>query len=212
VSLPFVYKYIKVIAHAYSGKMDYLFYWYFVIIKPGFLVGSVSLHITERLISMSNEEKILMVLGKQGEMLETLVSEQQQTNQRLDRIEADVAELKTDVAELKTDVAELKTDVAELKTDVAELKADVARLKTDVARLETNVARLETNVARVETDVYKSKTTIGGRIDDLSKLVHAIAEHQNDDYDLLQRVDKKLDIISAMSYDHEQKFRKIKAI
>ena len=147
---------------------------------------------------MSNEEKILMVLGKQGEMLETLVSEQQQTNQRLDRIEADVAEL--------------KTDVAELKTDVAELKADVARLKTDVARLETNVARLETNVARVETDVYKSKTTIGGRIDDLSKLVHAIAEHQNDDYDLLQRVDKKLDIISAMSYDHEQKFRKIKAI
>ena len=41
---------------------------------------------------------------------------------RLERIEADVAELKTDVAELKTDVAELKTDVAELKGDSLEVK------------------------------------------------------------------------------------------
>ncbi len=62
---------------------------------------------------------------------------------RLERIEADVAELKTDVAELKTDVAELKTDVAELKTDVAELKTDVAELKTDVANLKTDVAVLK---------------------------------------------------------------------
>ena len=41
---------------------------------------------------------------------------------RLERIEADVAQLKTDVAELKTDVAELKTDVAELKGDMLEVK------------------------------------------------------------------------------------------
>ena len=37
------------------------------------------------------------------------------TNERLTRLETDVAELKTDVAELKTDVAELKTDVGHLK-------------------------------------------------------------------------------------------------
>ena len=44
------------------------------------------------------------------------------TTQRLERLEADVAELKTDVAELKTDVAELKTDVAELKTNMTKLE------------------------------------------------------------------------------------------
>ena len=57
---------------------------------------------------------------------------------RLQRVEADVAELKVDVSVLKTDVAELKTDVAQLKTDVktdAQLKTDVAELKTDVAVL-----------------------------------------------------------------------------
>ena len=41
---------------------------------------------------------------------------------RLERIEADIAELKADVRELKGDVRELKTDVRELKTDVHELK------------------------------------------------------------------------------------------
>ena len=41
---------------------------------------------------------------------------------RLERIEADVAELKVDVAQLKVDVAQLKTDVAHLKGDSLEVK------------------------------------------------------------------------------------------
>lgn len=41
---------------------------------------------------------------------------------RLERIEADVAELKVDVAQLKVDVARLKTDVAHLKGDSLEVK------------------------------------------------------------------------------------------
>ncbi len=49
-------------------------------------------------------------------------------NQRLDNLEADVAELKTDMAEVKADVAELKTDVAELKTDMAGLKTEVRQI------------------------------------------------------------------------------------
>ena len=50
---------------------------------------------------------------------------------RLERIEADVAELKARMKRVEADVAELKTDVAELKTDVAQLKTDVAQLKGD---------------------------------------------------------------------------------
>ena len=72
---------------------------------------------------------------------------------RLERIEADIAELKVDVAELKTDVAELKTDVAELKTDVTQLKTDVTQLKTDVTQLKTDVTQLKTDVTQLKTDV-----------------------------------------------------------
>ncbi len=50
---------------------------------------------------------------------------------RLDRLEADIAEMKIDIAALKADVAGLKVDVAGLKTDVAGLKTDVAVLKGD---------------------------------------------------------------------------------
>ena len=48
---------------------------------------------------------------------------------RLERIEADVAELKSDVAKLKSDVAELKSDVAVLKGDMAILKGDMLEVK-----------------------------------------------------------------------------------
>ena len=62
---------------------------------------------------------------------------------RLERVEADVAEMKIDIAALKSDVRELKTDVAELKTDVSGLKTDVSGLKTDVSELKTDVAVLK---------------------------------------------------------------------
>ena len=50
---------------------------------------------------------------------------------RLERVEADIVELKSDVAVLKSDVEVLKSDVAVLKSDVAVLKSDVAVLKGD---------------------------------------------------------------------------------
>ena len=62
---------------------------------------------------------------------------------RLERVEADIVELKADVAVLKADVAVLKADVAELKTDVAELKTDVTELKTDVAMLKGDVLEMK---------------------------------------------------------------------
>ena len=69
---------------------------------------------------------------------------------RLERVEADIVELKADVAVLKADVAVLKADVAVLKTDVAELKTDVAELKTDVAELKTDVAMLKGDVLEMK--------------------------------------------------------------
>ena len=54
---------------------------------------------------------------------------------RLERIEADVAELKADVAELKTRVKRVEADVVELKADVVELKTRMKRVETDVAQL-----------------------------------------------------------------------------
>lgn len=41
---------------------------------------------------------------------------------RLDRVEADIREMKVDIRRLKSDVAELKSDVAELKGDSLEFK------------------------------------------------------------------------------------------
>ena len=76
---------------------------------------------------------------------------------RLERIEADIAELKADVRELKTDVRELKGDVRELKGDVSGLKTDVSGLKTDVSELKTRVGRLEGDVAVLKGDSLEAK-------------------------------------------------------
>ena len=63
------------------------------------------------------------------------------SEERFDRIDRDLAEVKTDVAVLKADVAVLKTDVAELKTDVVELKAGFANLEARVDEFQVDIKR-----------------------------------------------------------------------
>jgi len=126
---------------------------------------------------MSNEERILAILEthitlleKQGEtlekhgaMLENLVAEQRQTNQRLDRLESDVKVLKAETTSLKVDVLELKTSTKK-------------------------------------------------RFDDIDRKITALSHHQDTDYDTIHAVNKRIDILAAVSHDHEQKFKRLKAI
>ena len=54
-------------------------------------------------------------------------------DERLAKIEGEVAGLKSDVAALKSEVASLKSDVSSLKSDVSTLKSDVADMKATLA-------------------------------------------------------------------------------
>ena len=76
---------------------------------------------------------------------------------RLERVEADVAEMKIDIAALKSDVAVLKSDMAEVKADISGLKTDVSGLKTDVSGLKTDVSGLKTDVATLKGDSLEAK-------------------------------------------------------
>ena len=50
------------------------------------------------------------------------------------------------------------------------------------------------------------------KLDDLEKYFIAMSHHQDTDYDSIQAVNKRLDILTAVSHDHEQKLQKLKAI
>lgn len=72
----------------------------------------------------------------------------QLVNQRLERLENDVAGLKADITGVKSDVSGLKTDMTGVKSDVAELKTDMTEVKSDVAGLKADVAELKTGQDR----------------------------------------------------------------
>ncbi len=114
------------------------------------------------------------------------------TNERLGRVESDVAELKEGQARLESDVAELKegqaelregqtrleSDVAELKEGQAELRERQTRLESDVAELKEGQTELREGQARLESDVAELKegqtelkaghTRLEGRIGDVA--------------------------------------------
>ena len=96
-------------------------------------------------------EELLQLPAIVAELVQTVRDYMEATNQRQDRLEADVAELKAGQARLEGDVSELKIGQARLEADVAELKAGQARLEGDVAELKTGQARLEGDVAELKT-------------------------------------------------------------
>ena len=69
---------------------------------------------------------------------------------RLERIEADVAELKTRMTRVEADVAELKIRMTRVEADVAELKIRMTRVEADVAVLKTDVAVLKGDMLEIK--------------------------------------------------------------
>ena len=72
--------------------------------------------------------------------------------------------------------------------------------------------RLEVDVKTVKADILELKASTKRRFDDIEKKIIALSHHQDTDYDTIHAVNKRLDILTAVSHDHEQKFQKLKAI
>ena len=83
-----------------------------------------------------------------------------QVNQRLDRIEADVAELRAGQTELRADVAELRAGQTELRADVAELKTGQAELRADVAELKTGQTEIRADFSDLKTAQVKMSSQL----------------------------------------------------
>ena len=111
------------------------------------------------------EELVARIATQLEELTNVLTRFTEQTNQRLDKVETDVTELKEGQARLEAGQARLETDVAGLKEGQARLEARTERLEAGQARLETDVtslkegqARLEDSQARLETRMDRLET------------------------------------------------------
>ena len=111
-------------------------------------------------------EKHSEMLEKHSEILMVLVKGQQQTNQRLDKLEVEVSNIKSDVSNIKTELADIKSKAT----------------KTDQ------------------------------RIEELNAVMSLVVHQQSEDFTLLQKVDKKIDALTAITHAHEKKFQMLKAI
>jgi uncharacterized coiled-coil DUF342 family protein len=60
----------------------------------------------------------------------------------MDKLEADIVEIKTDIVEMKTDIVEMKTDIVEMKTDIVEIKTQNGEMKTQIVEMKTQIGEI----------------------------------------------------------------------
>ena len=98
-------------------------------------------------VTCSNTERIDRLEATVAQLVEVTRS----NTERIDRLEAAVERLEATVAQLAADQAELKATVAQLAADQAELKATIAQLAADQVELKATVAQLA-EVTRSSTE------------------------------------------------------------
>lgn len=120
-----------------------------------------------------------------AEFEKIMIQEFKKVNNKLDKLDSEVSELKQDVAGLKEDVAVLKTDVAGLKKDVSVLKTDVTVLKKEVKELKSDTKMLKNEVFNVVKPTLKS---IEGKVDIMTNINTArILNEQNKNHKELMK-------------------------
>jgi predicted nucleic acid-binding Zn-ribbon protein len=92
---------------------------------------------------------------------------------KLDRVLAEIGELRAIMNGFGNGLASVKTDIASVRVDVAEVKTDVADLKVGMGSVESRLAAVETRLTSVETRL----TSVESRVDDVEeKLARRLQE------------------------------------
>ena len=86
------------------------------------------------------------------------------------------------------------------------------RLESNVHTLKSDVAAITSDITTLKSDVLEYKYNINRKLEVIEKYLIALSHHQDTDYDFIQATNKRIDILTAVSHDHEQKFQKLKAI
>ena len=146
--------------------------------RPEWLSAIRGLVLTEEVLRLP---ETMAALTKTVEELAKQTAEQFRViNERLGRLETDVAELKSDMIEVKADVAELKSDMIEVKADVAELKSDMIEVKADVAELKSDMIEVKADVAELKSDMIEVKADVAELKSDMIEVKADVAELKSD--------------------------------
>ena len=115
---------------------------------------------------------------------------------RFDRIETDISDLKTDVSGLKEDVSNLKVSVSGLESDVSSLKSEMQEVKGRVTRIE--VVQLENylipkveEIASYQKSVYERYSKGADRFDEKISLIDTINTTVKDHSRRIQDLERK---------------------
>ena len=98
-------------------------------------------------------------------------------------------------------VSNIEQGQIRLENEMAELKTDVAGIKIELKELQVKVDDLQARF-----DVMQVK------VDEIDTNLKAVSALQNDDYNLLKTIEKKVGSLSSVTSLHEQRFMKLKEV
>lgn len=131
--------------------------------------------------------ELLELPSRFAEFVELTTRNFQLVNERLERLESDMAVVKEDVSGLKTDVSGLKTDVSGLKSDMVEVKGRLNTIEGRLNRIDGRVdnalgsnyeLKVRDNTGAIIGQLIRRIKVLKGRAADSSKFEELLDDAQ----------------------------------
>ena len=109
----------------------------------------------------------------------------------------------------------LTTVVVQIQSEQVKINQRLDNLEQGQAKLEQGQTKLEQGQAKLEQSFVELKQNfveLKHNYVELASLTNGIIQHQNEDYALLQVVDRRLEHLANVSQIHEEKFQKLRAL
>jgi septal ring factor EnvC (AmiA/AmiB activator) len=88
---------------------------------------------------------------------------------RMNRLTAEVTEIKADLSQVKADLSQVKADLAQVKIDLGQVKADLAEVKVDLGQVKADLAEVKIDLAEFKTETLERLEDIDRELARLSR-------------------------------------------
>ena len=138
----------------------------------------------------------------------------QPVNDRLDRMETDMQDVKADVKHLKEEVQDVKADVKHLKEEVQDVKADVKHLKVDVEHLKEEVQDVRGDLDRMEIDMKRVKVdllenNVIPRLSTIEGYYIEVSQRYMEKTEQIDAMDEDIQVLQNVVSNHSEKLNKL---
>ena len=87
------------------------------------------------------------------EILEQILSNQQNTNKRLDNLENEISSMKNEISDMKSEIADMKNKIDKLENEMSGMKAEISHINFKLDNVDNEITGIKSEIHKLNLHI-----------------------------------------------------------